>query len=144
MIKIHCGNIKIFFHLGKALNEKKAEIIRKKMNGATLEAVAKSSGATISPVIGVSLGNPVLPNIGYEPKVVGTALGLAQNKTSKLIDGNMGVYMVKTKLYSKAPVIKDFTSQIDQLSQQTKGGASYRVIQALRDRADITDNRGRF
>lgn len=125
-------------------NEKKAEIIRKKMNGATLDAVAKSSGATISPVIGVSLGNPVLPNIGFEPKVVGTAVGLAANKTSKLIDGNMGVYMVKTKLYSKAPAVKDFNSQIDQLSQQSKGGASYRVIQALRDKADITDNRGKF
>jgi len=125
-------------------NEKKAEIIRKKMNGTSLDAIAKSTGATITPAIALSLGNPVLPNIGFEPKVVGTAIGLAPNKTSKLIDGNMGVYMVRTKLFVKAPSVKDYNTQIDQLSQQSKGGAPYRVIQALRDRAKIDDNRGRF
>ena len=122
--------------------EQKAEIIRKKMNGTSLDAIAKSTGATITPAIALSLGNPVLPNIGFEPKVVGTAIGLAPNKTSKLIDGNMGVYMVRTKLFVKAPAVKDYNTQIDQLSQQSKGGASYRVIQALRDRAKIDDNRG--
>ena len=61
-------------------NEKKAEIIRKKMNGTSLDAIAKSTGATITPEIALSLGNPVLPNIGFEPKVVGTAIGLAQIK----------------------------------------------------------------
>jgi peptidyl-prolyl cis-trans isomerase D len=125
-------------------NEKKAEIIRKKMTGATLEAVSKSSGSSILPAVALSLANPVVPNLGFEPKVIGTALGLASNKTSKLIDGNMGVYMVRTKTIVKAPVVKDYKSQIDQLNQQTKGGASYRVIQALRDKAEIKDNRGRL
>jgi peptidyl-prolyl cis-trans isomerase D len=125
-------------------NEKKAEIIRKKMKGSTLEVVSKSSGSTVLSAIGLSLANPVVPNLGFEPKVIGTALGLAPNKTSKLIDGNMGVYMVRAKTIVKAPVVKDYKSQIDQLNQQTKGGASYRVIQALRDKAEIKDNRGRL
>ena len=34
----------------------------------------------------------------------------------------MGVYMVRTKLFVKAPAVKDYNTQIDQLSQQSKGG----------------------
>ena len=125
-------------------NEKKASIIKKKMNGSSLEAVSKATGSTISPAVGVTLASPVVPNLGYEPKVIGAAYGLGAGKTSKIIEGNSGVYMVRTKALVKAPVVKDFKTQIDQLNQQTKGAASYRIIQGLKDKADIVDNRGRF
>lgn len=125
-------------------NEKKAAILKKKMTGTTLEAVSKTTGSSISPAVGASASSPVIPNLGYEPKVVGAALGLASGKTSKVIEGNSGIFMVRTKTITKAPAVKDYKTQIDQLNQQTKGSASYRVVQALKDKADIEDNRGRF
>lgn len=125
-------------------NEKKAAILKKKMTGTTLEAVSKTTGSSISPAVGASASSPVIPNLGYEPKVVGAALGLTSGKTSKVIEGNSGIFMVRTKTITKAPAVKDYKTQIDQLNQQTKGSASYRVVQALKDKADIEDNRGRF
>lgn len=125
-------------------NEKKAAIIKKKMTGSSLEAVSKATGSTISPAVGVTMASPVVPNLGYEPKVIGTAFGLGAGKTSKIIEGNSGVYMVRTKMVTNAPVVKDYKTQIDQLNQQTKGAASYRVMQGLKDKADIVDNRGKF
>jgi peptidyl-prolyl cis-trans isomerase D len=125
-------------------NEKKAAILKKKMTGTTLEEVSKVTGSSISPAVGASASSPVIPNLGYEPKVVGAALGLASGKTSKVIEGNSGVFMIKTKTITKAPSVKDYKTQIDQLNQQTKGSASYRVVQALKDKADIEDNRGKF
>jgi peptidyl-prolyl cis-trans isomerase D len=125
-------------------NEKKAAILKKKMTGTSLEAISKATGSTISPAVGASMASPVIPNLGYEPKVVGAALGLASGKTSKVIEGNSGLFMVRTKVVTKAPVVKDFKSQIDQLNQQTKGSAPFRVIQGLKDKADIVDNRGKF
>lgn len=125
-------------------NEKKAAILKKKMSGTTLEAISKTTGSSVSPVIGASMASPVIPNLGYEPKVVGAAFGLPAGKTSKVIEGNSGLFMVRTKVLTNAPVVKDFKTQIDQLNQQTKGAASYRVVQGLKDKADIVDNRGKF
>ena len=125
-------------------NEKKAAILKKKMAGTTLEAVSKATGSSISPAVGASMASPMIADLGYEPKVVGAALGLTSGKTSKVIEGNLGLFMVRTKTLTKAPAVKDYKSQIDQLNQQTKGSASYRVIQGLKDKADIVDNRGRF
>ena len=125
-------------------NEKKAAILKKKMTGSTLEAVSKATGSSIAPAVGTSMASPVIPNLGYEPKVVGAAFGLGSGKTSKVIEGNSGLFMVRTKTVTKAPAVKDFKTQIDQLNQQTKGSASYRVVQGLKEKADIEDNRGRF
>jgi peptidyl-prolyl cis-trans isomerase D len=125
-------------------NEKKAVILKKKMTGTTLEAISKSTGSSIAPAAGATMASPVIPNLGYEPKVVGTALGLASGKTSKVIEGNSGLFMVRTKTLTKAPVVKDFKTQIDQLNQQTKGSAPYRIVQGLKDKAKIEDNRGNF
>ena len=125
-------------------NQKKTEILKKKMTGTTLEAISKTTGSTISPAVAASMASPVIPNLGYEPKVVGAALGLAPGKTSKVIEGNSGLFMVRTKTLVKAPAVKDFKSQIDQLNQQARGSASYRVIQGLKDKADIVDNRSKF
>jgi peptidyl-prolyl cis-trans isomerase D len=125
-------------------NEKKAAILKKKMTGSTLEAVSKATGSTISPAVGTSMASPVIPNLGYEPKVVGAAFGLGSGKTSKVIEGNSGIFMVRTKTLTNAPGVKDYKTQIDQLNQQTKGSASYRVVQGLKDKADIEDNRGKF
>lgn len=125
-------------------NEKKAAILKKKMTGTSLEAISKATGSTISPAVGASMASPVIPNLGYEPKVIGAALGLASGKTSKVIEGNSGLFMVRTKVVTKAPAVKDFKTQIDQLNQQTKGSAPFRVIQGLKDKADIVDNRGKF
>ncbi len=125
-------------------NEKKAAILKKKMTGTTLEAISKSTGSTISPAVGASMASPMIPNLGFEPKVVGTALGLTSGKTSKVIEGNSGLFMVKTKVLTKAPAVKDYKTQIDQLNQQAKGSASFRIIQGLKDKADIVDNRGKF
>ncbi len=125
-------------------NEKKAAILKKKMTGTTLEAISKATGSTISPAVGASMASPVIPNLGYEPKVIGAALGLASGKTSKVIEGNSGLFMVRTKVVTKAPAVKDFKTQIDQLNQQTKGSAPFRVIQGLKEKADIVDNRGKF
>ena len=125
-------------------NEKKAAILKKKMTGTTLEAISKATGSTISPAVGATMASPVIPNLGYEPKVIGAALGLESGKTSKVIEGNSGLFMVRTKTVTKAPAVKDFKTQIDQLNQQTKGSAPFRVIQGLKDKADIVDNRGKF
>lgn len=125
-------------------NEKKAEAIKKKMNGTTLENVAKATGGSVSTATDVALGNPTIMNIGAEPKVVGTAFDLEAGKTSGLVVGNSGVFMVKTKKVTNAPETKDFSNLVSQKQMQEANSAQQRAYQALKDKADITDNRGKY
>lgn len=125
-------------------NEKKAELIRKKMTGSTLEEVSKSSKATIMGALGVSMSGPVIQNLGTEPKVVGKAFGLKANENSKLIDGNSGVFMIKLKKVSAAPVVKNYDANVAQELSQQSSSAQSRAYQALKNKADIKDNRSKF
>ena len=125
-------------------NKKKAELIKKKMNGNTLESVAKSSGASVLPATGVSLKTPVIPNIGNEPKVVGKAFNLASGKTSEIIEGNAGMYMIKAKSVAKAADLPSYTTYINQDRTQNQSYSVSKAYTALKDKAKIKDNRGSF
>jgi len=125
-------------------NKKKAELIKKKMNGNTLESVAKSSGASVLPATGVSLKTPVIPNIGSEPKVVGKAFNLASGKTSEIIEGNAGMYMIKGKSVIKAADLPSYTTYINQDRTQNQSYSVSKAYTALKDKAEIKDNRGNF
>lgn len=125
-------------------NKKKAELIKAKMTGATLEAVAQKSGASILPVVGVTLENTVIPNVGAEPKVVGKAFGLGTGKTSKLIEGETGVFMIRAKGVVKAPALPNYTAYVTKLKLQNQGSAPGRIVTALKNAAKIEDNRVEF
>ena len=114
------------------------------MSGSSLEAVAKASGATVQPATGVSLKMPVLPNIGNEPKVVGKAFGLAAGKTSEIIEGNSGMFMVRAKAVTKAPEVPSYETYITQDRSQNRSYAISMSFIALKDKAEIKDNRANF
>ncbi|MHA3789764.1 peptidylprolyl isomerase [Flavobacterium hauense] len=125
-------------------NEKKAELIRKKMQGATLEAVAQKTGSTVANAVDVAIANPTIANVGSEPKVVGKAFSLAAGKTSGLIDGQLGVFMVRTKTIAKAPALPNYTAFTTRLSGEARQQVQGRLSQAFKDNADIEDNRSEF
>jgi peptidyl-prolyl cis-trans isomerase D len=125
-------------------NQKKAEMIKKKMSGSSLEAVAKASGASVQVATGVSLKTPVLPNIGNEPKVVGKAFGLTAGKTSEVIEGNSGMFMVRAKAVTKAPEVPSYETYITQDRSQNRSYAISMSFIALKDKAEIKDNRANF
>ena len=124
-------------------NKKKAAIIKAKMTGSSLEAIAKTVGSTVQQATDVVLENPTLAGVGQEAKVVGNAFALAANKMSAPIEGNTGVYVVKNISTVKAPVLKDFSPYVAKLKAQSAGDVN-RVLPALKDNADIKDNRKQF
>lgn len=124
-------------------NKKKAEMIQAKIKGSSLEAIAAANKVTVMNAVDLSIENPSLPGAGFEPKVVGTAMSSKVGQLSKPITGNSGVYVIVTKADTKAPAIKSYDEYVNKLKQQV---ASYsgRVIQALKENADIEDNRAEF
>ena len=122
-------------------NKKKAEKISLKLKGSTLETIAKSNAIAVQNAPTATIENAVLQNLGNEPKVVGTAIGLAANKMSAPIEGNSGVFIVKTKSVVKASKLPQYDLT------KLKGSAAQavgRIIPALKENATIKDNRQEF
>ena len=124
-------------------NKKKAAKIEAKMKGASLAAIAASNKVTVMNAVDLTIENPSVPNAGYEPKVVGLAFSSKVGQVSKPIEGNSGVYVIATKVVTKAPTIKKFDDYIAKVKQQAVGNSG-RFMQALKEDADIVDNRADF
>ncbi|MCA6422194.1 MAG: peptidylprolyl isomerase [Flavobacterium sp.] len=124
-------------------NKKKAEKIKAKMNGTSLAAIAASNKVTVTNAIDLTIENPNVPGAGFEPKVVGTAFSSKAGVVSKPIEGNSGVYVISTKVVTKAPALPKYTDYVTKLKPQAVGNAG-RFLQALKDDADIQDNRADF
>jgi peptidyl-prolyl cis-trans isomerase D len=124
-------------------NKKKAELIKAKMTGSSLEAIAKANAAKVEQAANITMENPVFGLVGAEPKVVGTAFSLATNKVSAPIEGVTGVYVVKNLSTVKAPALKNHTAYVAKLKQQTANDAG-RILPALKANATIEDNRSKF
>lgn len=125
------------------MNKKKAEILRKKMSGSTLEAVAKASGAKIEKAMEVSASNPSFGGF-QEPKVAGTALARKANEASGLVDGRNGVYMVKTTSVTEAPKLPNYDGYKSRVFTNNRNSVNNSVFSALYQNADIEDNRSKI
>lgn len=125
-------------------NEKKAALIKKKMSGATLSAIAKATGGTVMNAVDLSVNMPSIPNVGNEPKVVGTAFATPANKVSALIEGATGVFVIEAKSVTKAADMPNYKAQIDNIQNQAANSAAMKLYQALKDKVKIEDNRGNF
>ncbi len=130
-------------------NEKKAQtIINTKMKGSTLNEVAKNAGASVQNSDSLSFQSPAVPNLGFEPKLLGAAFN--KNLVSKVSDpiaGTAGVFVVKsngvTALASSGMSVEQVQTNLKrQLQQQQNNGSG--VFEALRKSASITDNRSDF
>jgi peptidyl-prolyl cis-trans isomerase D len=125
-------------------NKKKAELLKAKMTGSSLDAIAKATGSAVQKATDVTLENPVLPGgVGQEAKVVGNAFSLSANKVSVPIEGVTGVYVVKNTSTVKAPALKSYADNVSKLKSQGAADAN-RVLPALKEGAEIKDNRKDF
>lgn len=125
------------------LNSKKAEILSKKMKGASLEEVSKSNGVSINEVKLGSLANPNLPMVGNEPGVFGAMSTIKVGQVSEPIEGVNGVFVVKVS-ERKLPVkIENYDTFRTKLAN-TLRGRTYQLYQVLQDVSDVQDNRAKF
>ena len=130
--------------LAEIRKEKKAEMIREKITGTTIEEIGKIEGARVSSAAAVNMKTPTLSGAGQEPKVVGTAFGLKEGETSGLINGKSGVFMVKVNKVTETTGLDNYQAVANRLSTSRVSAAQTKVYNALKETADIDDNRATF
>ena len=125
-------------------NEKKAQKIREGISGTTLQEVATSQNVTVKTANALTRSNPTIAGAGTEPAVVGAAFGKNAGDTTQLLDGDNGVYMIRVLTVNKAPELDNYASFANQLNSQASGAINNRIFEALKNAADIEDNRAKF
>lgn len=132
-----------------AKKEKKAEQLIAKMttslSGATtIDAVAAKLNAPAMSAENVTFANPSIQGAGREPEVTGAAFALKPGALSKPLKGSQGVFVVVIESYTEPQPTKDYSENKISLLSNLKGRADYELFNALKEKANIEDNRGKF
>ena len=125
-------------------NEKKAKMIRESITSSDIYEIATSQNVTVKTASSISMSAPTLAGGGTEPKVVGVAFGTKAAETTKLIDGINGVYVVRVLAINNAPDLDNYKSFSNQLNARTSPSVNTNVFNALKNAAEIEDNRADF
>ena len=125
-------------------NEKKAKKIRESISSSDISEIATSQGVTVKTASAITMANPTIADGGTEPKVIGAAFGTKVGETTKLIDGDNGVYVVRVLAINNAPELENYTPFANQLNAATAPTINTNVFNALKNAADIEDNRADF
>lgn len=124
--------------------EKKAALIIGRVTATTLEAIASEEGQTVKTAVSVNMKNPTLSGAGREPKVIGTAFGLTEGATSKLVIGLNGVYAVQLTKLTTASELPNYQAAANRVGQAKSNAVNSKLYTALKDAAEIEDNRASF
>lgn len=131
------------------IKDKKAELMIKNMTAQlaktpTLEGLAGSLGDSLKVATGVNFAAYQFGLAGMEPAVIGKSSVIALNKVSAPIKGNAGVFVIRTSNKQVNP--QPFNAQMEkmQLNGRMSYALPYMIIQDLKDKADIVDNRINF
>ncbi|HNQ11690.1 MAG TPA: peptidylprolyl isomerase [Bacteroidia bacterium] len=128
----------------EARKQKKFEMISAKMAGGDINTIATSIGTSVQQAGELTFGSGYIQNLGTEPEVAGTVFGMKVGETSKPIKGNTGVFIVQVHNFVEAPVDGGGIDNRSTLLSTFKQRVQYEVSNALREKANIKDNRGKF
>lgn len=124
------------------IKQKKLAIAKSKIKG-DFASIQKQAGVVSGVANNLSVASPFIPNIGPEAKVVAVAISTAIGKESEIIEGQNGIYKVKTIMVNKAPELPEYSNYAIK-EKSKRGDISGQLFNALKKNAEITDNRHLF
>lgn len=130
----------------EARKVKKVEMVQQKVvnAGNDIEKIAAAVGAPVQAGDNISIANPIIPGAGREPYVAGYAFGMQKGEVSKALKGETGVYFVKLENLTEATEKTEFTAEKQQLRQTKTARSEFDAFNALKENANIDDQRSRF
>ena len=131
-------------------NELKAEVQKERMEDALaasgFDGLAEALSTSKRDAAGLSFANQSVPGIGRDPIFVGRATSMAAGETSEVIQGTNAVYVIQVSNVNEPGGIlpAEFNNLRDQLTSRQQNIVRAQWITALRESADIEDNRRIF
>ena len=121
------------------------EKLKKEMNGiASIDALATKLGKTTMTANDLSFSSYIVPNVGFEPSLIATAVTIAPNKISEPVKGENEVFVLNVSSTNQtvdrieeAVVKMRMTSMYD----NRVANEAYKILMKI---ADIKDERTKF
>lgn len=126
------------------MNKKKGEKLKSSIDIQSLEGVASQYGVEVQNAADVSMTNTFIPGMGNEPEVVGLAFKMQPSTISQAIVGNSGVYVIQPLSTQPAPAANNIPMLRTSVATSTKSQVGFKIIDNLKKRAKITDQRTKF
>lgn len=123
-------------------NEKKAELLKAKLQGSTLNDIATSTKESMRKFSDITLKSPTITGIGYEPKVVGAMLSAKENILKNGIVGDRGVYAFVVTSRVAPTDLPNYDTYRKRIANQRKN-QTYNMYEAIKKASDIEDNVGK-
>jgi len=132
-----------------AFKEKKAKMlmeqITSKAQGATtIDAVAAKLNQPAVPAENINFANNYIQGIGSEPRLLGAIFSSKPGQLSKPVKGENAVFVFVIEKINEAPASKDYTASQTQLMNSRGSRSDGEVFSALKVKAKIVDDRGKF
>ena len=131
------------------IKDKKAELMIKNLTAElaknpTLEGLATYLKDSVKTAKAVNFASYQFGVAGFEPTVIGKVSVSTIGKVSAPIKGNAGIYVVRTSNKVVNPQPFDAKMEKMQLNSRMSYSLPYMIIQDMKDKADIVDNRLNF
>ncbi|MEM8569107.1 MAG: hypothetical protein AAGF85_21810, partial [Bacteroidota bacterium] len=132
----------------KVKNEKKGDVIISKLDdiSGSLDEIATAYGddANVYTSSDLKLTSNSLPSVGFDPKAVGRAFSLESGEKTEAFSSENGVLIIEMLNKTNAPEIADYATYKTQVSQNYENQARYSIAEAVKEFADIKDERYKF
>ncbi len=122
------------------MNEKKAAILVEKFNGASLQDIAKSAGASVRTANNITLKSPTLSGVGVAPKVVGAMYNAEIGKLYNKIEGKRGVFAFTLKNKKIPTALPNYDANRKRIAEARKR-QTFKMYEAIKKASDVEDNR---
>ena len=129
-------------------NELKGKVIIEKLKGlkGSLDEMKTAYGpdANVYSTSDLKLNSNSLPTVGFDPIAAGRAFPLESGKKSEPLAGENGVVVIELTNKTIAPALTDYSVYKTQLDQGNINRSSMGVAEAIKEHADIVDERYKF
>lgn len=129
----------------KVRNQKKAELIKSKLNelSGSLEEISEAYGneAVVHTSSDLKMNTNFLPSVGLAPEAIGHIFTMEAGERSQPLNTENGVVLVELISTTPAPEIADYTTYKTQIKDGLISRISFGLSETIKKYADISDER---
>lgn len=124
--------------------DKKGDMLADKLKSATdLSSAASINSTEVKEAAGVNFTSYSIPNLGFEPAVIGAVCSLPEGKISAPVKGNNGVFIAKVTSFTTG-TDNDLKAERNRIAQSLGYRAGTQMFEALKKNTEIVDKRSKF
>ncbi len=131
------------------IRDKKAEkliqeIEKEQKTNTNLESLAATMNLQIKTANNINFNSYQFGEAGVEPYIIGESTSVSTKEMSKPLKGNSGVFVVQVTNKSKGNTPYNQKLEMEQLNSRLTQALPFQIIQDLKKKHNVEDNRSRF